>query len=85
MSVSSRDTTPDATAIQTALYRRMTPDQRCQMATEMSVMTRVIALENIKSRHPEYDEHDAQMALYRLLVGDDLFRRAWPREGLFAP
>lgn len=83
--MSSRDTTPDAAAIQTAIYRRMTPDQRCQMATEMSVMTRAIALENIQDRHPEYDEHEAQMALYRLLVGDDLFRRAWPGERLFAP
>jgi hypothetical protein len=25
------------------------------------------------------------MALYRLLVGDDLFRRAWPGEVLLAP
>lgn len=55
------------------------------MATEMSVMTRAIALENIQDRHPEYDEYQVRMALYRLLVGDDLFRRAWPDEGLFAP
>jgi hypothetical protein len=83
--VSSRDTTPDAAAIQTEIYRRMTPDQRCRMATEMSVMARTIALESIQDRHPEYDEHQARMALYRLLVGDHLFRRAWPGEGLFAP
>ena len=83
--MSARDTTPDAAAVQTAIYRRMTPDQRCAIAAEMSAMTRAIALENIHGRHPAYDEHQARMALYRLLVGDDLFRRAWPGEPVLAP
>lgn len=80
-----RDTTPDAAAVQTAIYRRMTTDQRTRAAAEMSAMTRAITLENIRARHPEYDAHQAQMALYRLLVGDELFRRAWPAEPLLAP
>lgn len=83
--VSARDTTPDAAAVRTAIYRRMTTEQRCAIAAEMSAMTRAIALENIRSRHPAYDDHQARMALYRLLVGDDLFRRAWPGELLLAP
>ena len=76
-----RDTTPDTVAAQTAVYRRMTTDQRTQAAAEMSAIT----LENIRARHPEYDPHQARMALYRLLVGDELFRRAWPAEPLLAP
>jgi hypothetical protein len=51
----------------------------------MSEMARSIALENIRSRHPDYDDHQARMALFRLLLGDDLFRCAWPSEPLFAP
>lgn len=80
-----RDTTPDAAAVQTAIYRRMPPDQRTRAAAEMSAMARAITLENIRARHPEYDEHRARMALYRLLVGDELFGRAWPAEPLLAP
>jgi hypothetical protein len=80
-----RDTTPDAAAVQAAVYRRMTTDQRTWAAAEMSAMARAIALENIQVRHPEYDAHQARMALYRLLVGDELFRRAWPAEPLLAP
>ena len=83
--VHMRDTTPDAVAVQTAIYRRMTTDQRTRAAAEMSAMARAIALENIRARHPEYDAHQAQMALYRLLVGDEMFRRAWPAEPLLAP
>jgi hypothetical protein len=80
-----RDTTSDAAAVQTAVYRRMTTDQRTWAAAEMSAMTRAITLENIRARHPGYDAHQARMALYRLLVGDELFRRAWPTEPLLAP
>ena len=83
--MSARDTTPDAGAVRTAIYRSMSTDQRCELAAEMSAMTRAIALENIRSRHPVYDERQARMALYRLLVGDELFRRAWPGEDLLAP
>jgi hypothetical protein len=83
--VQVRDTTPDASAVQTTIYRRMTPDQRTWAAAEMSAMARAITLENIRARHPGYDAHQARMALYRLLVGDELFRRAWPAEPLLAP
>jgi hypothetical protein len=78
--VSARDTTPDALRVRTEIYRRMTVDQRVRLAMEMSSTTRAIALDGIRRRHPEYDEHQARMALFRLLVGDELFRRAWPRE-----
>ena len=80
-----RDTNPEAAAVQTAIFRRMTTDQRTRAAAEMSAMARAITLENIRARHPEYDAHQARMALYRMLVGDELFRRAWPTEPMLAP
>lgn len=83
--MSARDTTPDAMSVRTALYRRMSPDRRTQLASEMAAMTRAIALDSIRSRHPSYDEHQSRMALFRLLVGDELFRRAWPDEPLLPP
>ena len=83
--MSSRDTTPDAMAVQTAIYRRMTSDQRTRLAAKMSAMTRAIAMENIQARHPEYSSHQVRMALFRLLLGDELFHRGWPAEPLLAP
>jgi hypothetical protein len=82
--VSARDTTDDAAAVRVALYRAMTPDQRCTLAAELSAATRAIALDSIRRRHPSYTEHQTRMALYRLLLGDELFRRAWPDEALLA-
>jgi hypothetical protein len=51
----------------------------------MSAMTRAFAMENIQARHPEYSSHQVRMALFRLLLGDALFHRAWPAEPLLAP
>jgi hypothetical protein len=83
--VRERDTTPDAAAVQTGVYRRMTSDQRTTAAAQMSAMARSITLENIRARHPEYGEHQARMALYRLLIGDELYSREWAGEPLLAP
>jgi len=83
--VSARDTTPDAAAVQTAIYRRMGPERRCEAAAKMSMMAREITLGGIRRRHPEYDEQQARWALFRLLVGDELFVRVWPRAPLVAP
>lgn len=80
-----RDTSPDAAAVQTALYRRMSPARRCELAAEMSVAARRIALDGIRRRHPEYTPEEARFALFRVLVGDELFRKAWPAAPVLAP
>ena len=81
----ARDTTPDAAAVQTEIYRRMGASRRAELAAEMSEMARTIALESIRRRHPDYNAEQARMALFRMLLGDDLFRRVWPQEPLLAP
>jgi hypothetical protein len=81
----ARDTTPDAAATQLAIYRRMDPGRRGELALEMSFAARELALAGIRMRHPAYSEEEARLALFRLLLGDELFRRAWPRAKLLEP
>jgi hypothetical protein len=80
-----RDTTPDAEAVQTEIYRRMTPAERCEIAAQLSESTRATTLANIRRRHPDYGDLQARLALFRLLLGDDLFTRAWPGAPLLPP
>lgn len=44
----------------------------------MSVDARKIALAAIRTRHPDYDDATARWALFRMLLGDELFTRVWP-------
>ena len=67
------------------VLRRMTAAQRFSLANQMSVDARTTALAAIRSRHPEYSEAIARWALFRMLLDDELFVRAWPDAPLVAP
>lgn len=79
------DTTPEADAVQLALYRKMSASDRARIAHQMSLDTRAIAQAAIRRRHPEYDDATARWALFRMLLGDELFQKAWPSAPLVAP
>ena len=66
-------------------YRGMGSEARVRMAFEMSEDVRRMALEGVRSRHPDYDDERARRAVFRLLLGDDLVRAMWPGEALVAP
>ena len=44
----------------------------------MSVAIRHIAADGIRLRHPDYDEMQIRHALNRMILGDSLFKAAWP-------
>jgi hypothetical protein len=75
---------PDGT-VQFDIYRRMTPARRVAIGIQMSLDARATVLAGIRARHPDYDDATARWALFRLLIGDDLFVRAWPHAPLVAP
>ena len=80
-----RDTTAAAHDVQLRWLRQLTPAARVELAVEMSEDTRTVARAGILARHPEYSAADLAFALLRLIVGDDLFRRAWPHAPLLSP
>jgi hypothetical protein len=79
------DTTPDSHAAQLAIYRRLGPSRRVEIAAELSAQTRELTRAGVRARHPEYSAAEVELACRRLWLGDDLFRRAWPAASLLAP
>jgi hypothetical protein len=79
------DTDPEAHRAQLAVYARMRPARRVELAFSMSDLAREVAADGIRSRHPEYDEAFVRHALLRMLLGDALFRAAWPSAPLLEP
>jgi hypothetical protein len=70
---------------QLAIYRRMAPAQRCAIAARMSTDARAITMAGIRRRHPDYDANQTRLALFRLLLGDEMFRRVWPHDVALDP
>lgn len=79
------DTTPEAQAVMTAWYRSMTPTQRLELGLRMAEEGRQMHLRAIKDRHPDYTDEEVQLALGRLWLGDELFRKVRPDAPLLAP
>lgn len=81
----SRDTQAESHLAQMEVYRRLGATRRAQLAAELSSDARRLSRAGIRSRHPAYTDEEVELALRRLLYGDDLFCRAWPGRPLLAP
>ena len=77
-----RDTSAAALRTQAAALRRLTASERARIAFELSEATRDVARAGVAARHPDYDTRFVELALLRLLHGDETFRRVWPGEPL---
>jgi hypothetical protein len=80
-----RDTTPASHEAQLAAYRRLGATGRARLAARLSEDTRALTRAGIQARHADYSAEEVELALRRILLGDELFRRAWPASPLLAP
>jgi hypothetical protein len=76
------DTTLEAARVETAVLRRLGPARRAAMTAEICETVRSLARAGVRDRHPDYNEHQVNLALGRLLVGDKLFREAFPDDSV---
>ena len=79
------DTSPEAAEILRERMRRLTPSQRIEEGIKLCKLSRQFMRAGIRMRHPDYDEHQVEKALARLLWGDDLYRKARPDWPLLDP
>jgi len=65
--------------------RRMTPSQRFEEGVKLNKIVRQFMRAGIRMRYPDYTEEQVEMALARLLWGDELYRKARPQWPLLEP
>jgi hypothetical protein len=83
--MSHSDTSPEAAQILRERTLRMTPSQRIEEGVRLCMFARQVMRSGIRMRHPDYVEEQVEMALARLLWGDDLYRKARPEWPLLEP
>ena len=79
------DTTADAHDVQREAYRRLGGAGRLAILFRLNTLVRETAMAGIRRRHPTYDDLHVHMALRRLILGDELVRKAWPDLELVDP
>jgi hypothetical protein len=67
--VAITDTSPEASAVQLALYRKLDPAARVQIAVELSDAVRQTAVAGIRRRHPGYTDEEVWRELRIILYG----------------
>jgi hypothetical protein len=72
------DTTPEAARVQIEIFRRMPPSKRLELACQMSDSARLLSAAGVRHRHPDYGEEQVKMAVIRLTLGEELFRKVYP-------
>lgn len=83
--MSGGDTAREAEQVYIATLRRMSPEARLAQAFGLVALTRVLVERGIATRHPDYSPDEVSLAASRISLGDDLFRRVYPRAGRVSP
>jgi hypothetical protein len=83
--VQSRDTDERIEQLRLERIRQMSPAQRLDIVAQLSEDVRSLQMVGIRMRHPEYSDEQVRHALFRLLYGEELFKRVWPDVPLVAP
>jgi hypothetical protein len=68
----SRDTSPDAEAVQIEIYRRMSARRKLELVEEANRTARNLALAGLRSRHPEAGSEELFRRLMDLMLGEEL-------------
>ena len=68
------DTSPEAQAIQDEIHRRMTGEERVQLAFEMSMLVRAFAEAGLRREHPDWSDWEIKRELLRYAFGS----QPWP-------
>jgi len=71
----THDTTRTAGQAQREVFARMTPGERVEASMQMSDEAKQIALEGIRSRHPEFDDAAVHVEWLRILYGEELTKK----------
>lgn len=79
------DTSSEAHAKQNAVYRTLGGAERVAILFRLSALVRETARAGIRRRHPSYSDAQVELALRRLLLGDNLVRKAFPNDELVDP
>jgi len=81
----ARDTDIEAHRVQVELLRKLGGPGRVRLMVSMCETARDVSRAGIRTRHPEYSDDQVEQALARQILGDALYKEAFPDRELVAP
>jgi hypothetical protein len=72
----------DTNAIMWGTLRKQGFDGRVKMTFELSNNLRAVAEAGVRHRHPDYDDRRVRLTAFKLTIGPELFKLAYPSENI---
>jgi len=69
-------------AIMWEALRKQGFDGRVKMTFELSNNLRRVTEAGVRHRHPDYDDRRVRLAAFKLAIGSELFKLAYPSENI---
>lgn len=79
------DTTPEASEVQAARWRTMTPSEKWEVVAALSRVTRELAERGIRARHPDASAREVFLRLAILQLGRELAVQVYPDAAHLTP
>jgi len=79
------DTSSEAREVQLEAVRRMPPEERLQRGLELTELVRELLAAGVRARHPEYSPEEVRLTVIRIVLGEELFRAAYPHASHIKP
>ncbi len=73
----SRDTTERADEIQFEILRGMTPQQRGEIFTALTLAVQDLAMAGLRQQYPSANDDELRLRLAARRLGNDVVRRIW--------
>ncbi len=73
----SRDTSEHADEVQFELLRAMTPQQRAEIFTALTLAVQDLAMAGLRLQYPNATDDELRLRLAARRLGNDLVRRIW--------
>jgi len=80
-----RDTPSEIKKIQIEFFKKMSSERKWKMIINFIELQRKLILSGIKLRHPEYSNEEVEYAFKRLLLGEELFKKVYPKGKIVDP
>jgi hypothetical protein len=74
----SSDTVPEVERLQVELWRRMSPEDKLRIVTEISRATQELSLAGIRRDHPDASERECLLRLAVRKLGREMAVRVYP-------
>lgn len=75
-----KDTCPEIEKKQIEILKKLSPERKIQIVFELIEVELNLIKEGISKRHPEYGKEEINLALIKVLIGENIFKKIYQAE-----